>query len=194
MSIDAFLELLNDSGNPAIKGECLDREFSDGALQLVDFELQAQGELDAAYAHKLDLERDDKEEKARQDKAKLSLFTFTITKEIDAATPFLFQAFCERWSAKPKDKQQGKFAKARVSVRKAGGTPFTYLQYEFTDVHIYSWELSNKDGDDLPEETVEFCATGYNMLYFPQSTSGRQARTRPFEAGWTFREDRKQGG
>ncbi len=190
MSIDAFLELLNESGQAAVKGECLDAAFGNAhALQLVDFELTAQGDLDSAYARELDEDSDKETQAKKQKKARVSLFTFTVTKEIDAATPFLFQAFCRRWSnaADPK----GKFAKARVTVRKAGGAPLVYLKYEFTDVWMYSWELSNKDGDDLPEETIEFCARTYAMQYFPQSNTGVAVRSKPFMAGWDFKEGKE---
>jgi type VI protein secretion system component Hcp len=60
-----------------------------------------------------------------------------------------------------------------------------YLIYEFRNVYIKSWKLEESgDGDDLPEEVVDFCFTYCQMQYYPQRHSGEQGT--PIEGFWDF--------
>ncbi len=59
-----------------------------------------------------------------------------------------------------------------------------YLVYKFGRVWVKSWELSNKDGDELPEETVVFYFDTCRMEYYPQRPDGSAGQMQYAE--WDF--------
>lgn len=180
--LDAYLELLN-GGQPAVTGECLDAVFSKKkAMQLTSFTLSSQVDLTGGKPEREDEEAEEiYQPPGPQKTPSKNLFTFTITKEIDNATPDLLLGFCQRWAT-----QNVTWELARVTVRKAGGglPAIDYLIYEFTNVYVRSWTLENQDADDLPEEEVEFAFDTCRMQYYPQSASG--VRKSMKEGGWDF--------
>lgn len=195
--IDAYLELRNGD-KPAIEGETLDKIL--GAkhrrgVQLISFELSSQVDLtprekttsSEMFGNLFDEPRDDEPE----DEEEQEYFTFTVTKEIDNATPEFFTAYCQHWSSTKTPstaaKTEGIFDEAKVTIRKAAGSkPIEYLVFEFREVWIKSWELSNKDGDDLPEEELEFCFNACQMRYWPQKVDGSRGVMIPSNF-WYFR-------
>jgi len=167
-NVDAFLELLDwDEQTAVITGESLDSHFKKtGAqpMELLSFSLEAQRDL---TSDKVGGEEE-------------PLFTFSVTKEIDSASPELFLAFCNCATD-----QDNPLAVARVTLRKAGGPdPLNYLIYNFTGVAIKTWKLNCKDGADLPEEEIEFTFQELLITYTPQTTKGVQGRD--LSMGWNF--------
>src|SRR5438132_827989 len=123
-NVDAFLELLDwDGQTTTIAGESLDAHFQKvGArpMEIFSFNLESQRDLSADKSATGDEEE---------------LFTFSVTKEIDSATPELFLAFCNCATD-----QDNPLAIARVTLRKAAGLkPLIFLIYNFAAVAIKSW-------------------------------------------------------
>ena len=105
------------------------------------------------------------EGKDRQD-VSVKVEPFKITKEVDEATPLLFQASVLRAS----------FDAAHVVFRKAGGDKhFKFLRFRFTNVIIESWALDYSG--EVPTETVSFSFTWCEIRYKPQSHQGNVPRT-----------------
>jgi type VI protein secretion system component Hcp len=187
MALDAYLELLKADGKtPVIKGECLDYHFGDDQFPMVlqSFSLESQADLSQEDALK---------SKGGEDEG--NLFSFTIVKEVDKATPYLFYAYCHYASKNPQKPNPLEIALARVTIRKAAGIMkgqgggvqarvLGFLVYEFRDVAIKSWKLDNKDGDDLPEEEVEFTFNAVRVTYTPQKSTGEGATAIP--RSWNF--------
>jgi type VI protein secretion system component Hcp len=200
--LDAFLELF-EGGSVAVEGECLDGVFGKKkAIQLLSFTLQSQKDMSSGTAPKAKPKTEAEKAKAweeEQKKAKAKerqmtaepepvtstkaqeLFLFTITKEIDSATPHLFLEYCTRWA-----RQVVNWDKAKVTLRKAaGGDPhLEFMVYEFTNVWVKSWSLGDQGGDELPEEEVEFAFDTCKVYYTPQGSSGDSASVK--YGGWDF--------
>src|SRR5579871_1849492 len=140
MAIDAYLELLDKSGKSAVQGEALDKKFeAKHGMELLNFELSSQIDPSSPMGHGTGLES--------------NLFTFNVTKEIDDATPDLLMGYARYWKTR-----KDTWPKARVTMRKAAGAKqMKFLLFEFGDVYIKSWSLDSKDGDEPPEEDIEFC-------------------------------------
>ncbi len=183
MAFDGFLQILDAQCKTAFSGEALDKKFK-GAIQLNSFELETQVDL---ASRDLVTSSSDKE----------SYFTFTIEKDVDAATPFFFQYYARNWAAttspeKMKGKNEGKISKAMVTLRKAAGKePLEYMVFEFYDVWVKSWEIKS-DADALPEEQVEFAFNALRINYFPQRSSG--ARGVLIDGAWNFGVNSDQEG
>jgi type VI secretion system Hcp family effector len=166
MAIDSFLELLNN-GEPAIHGETLDSKFhGKQAVQLLSFEIDSK--VDLSMGAGSDLGGDDG-----------NLFTFSVSKEIDSATPDLINGYAKYWKS-----QEVTWDQARVVIRKAGGKQIKFMQFDFDDVYIKSWSLDGKDGDEPPEENIEFCFRKVKITYWAQKQTGTYAQ--PNEAYWDF--------
>jgi len=167
--LDAFLELVDwDGQTPVIEGESLDAQFKKSGgkpMQLNTFSLESQRDL-SSEAGSADTEE---------------AFTFTVTKDVDIATPHLFLAFCNCATD-----QDNPLAVAKVSLRKAAGPePLVYMVYKFSGVAIKSWKLTCKDGPELPEEDIDFTFQELLITYTPQTTKGI-GDTRDRSMGWNF--------
>src|SRR5262245_27760019 len=143
MPLDGFLEILDFDGTETIiAGESLDAAFKKAGskpIEILNFSLESQVDLG----------------EGKQGADEEHLFTFTITKEVDSATPQLFLAFCG--DVTPYPDGFATIQAARVTLRKAAGKdPLNYLVYFFKACNIKSWKLDCKDGDELPEEEIEF--------------------------------------
>jgi type VI secretion system secreted protein Hcp len=101
---------------------------------------------------------------------KAKLGELTVHKDIDAASPGLFQ----RLTTGLHDTGM------RLTVRKAGQTPFVYLQYQFATVFVTSVDHSG-DGDETAE-TVTFAYGSVSQKYTPQTATG--AAGTPIQFGW----------
>jgi len=209
--IDAFLEL-KKRGKPAIEGETLDKVFGAAhrrAMQLNSFTLESQIDLasrESASAPPstapgttsgrglLDSSGTDDDLLGGGDEE--DFFTFTIEKDVDNATPHLFQFYCKHWTS---TRSPGKvpdgddiFDEAKVTVRKASGkAPIEYLVFEFRGVWIKSWELKGK-GDELPDEQIEFAFDACQMRYWPQKLTGARGVMIP-SGFFDFRASNKMG-
>jgi type VI secretion system secreted protein Hcp len=91
---------------------------------------------------------------------KAKLGELTVTKNIDSASPALFQ----RLTTGINDPGM------RLTVRKAGPTPFVYLQYQFKSVVVTSVKHSG-DGD-ATQETVNFAYIAVAQKYTSQTATG----------------------
>src|SRR3954470_24086859 len=108
-NIDAFLQpVAMDGETPIIRGASLDAKFQKTKthpMEITNFSLESQRDLNSDSAS------DDE------------LFTFSVTKEVDIATPELFLVFCNCATD-----QANPLEMARVTLRKAAGkAPLNYL-------------------------------------------------------------------
>lgn len=175
MALDGFLEL-KFRGAPAVTGECRDSAFSlKKAMAIKSFEFGT--ELGSSSKEDDEDEEDEKTGKKQPEKPKSNSknptnFKFSITKDVDSASPALFKAYCMHASA-----GVSQFDQAIISLRKAGGSDrFVYLVMEFAGVFVSSYTLSATSGDELPEETIEFVfQTSVKFRYQPQTSAGHGA-------------------
>jgi type VI protein secretion system component Hcp len=112
-------------------------------------------------------------------------YRFEITKDIDASSPILMQAFFSN-SFKEKRQENNSFSDAKVSIRRTiGGSHANkpYLVFAFRGVYIVTYEFETAD-DESPEETIAFCFQTCEMRYSQQMADGdlEQAYIR----GWNF--------
>ncbi len=112
------------------------------------------------------------------------MFTFTISKQMDTASPDLFLAWCYRNFQKEKSKTKGLFKKARVIIRKSSGIgaavpipgldmtaaanlAHTFLAFRFEDVAVeqISFEVGT---DTTSREVIMFSFQKMEISYIPQ--------------------------
>jgi type VI secretion system secreted protein Hcp len=97
---------------------------------------------------------------------KASLSAFSVMKISDAASPQMFQACCKGQH----------FPKAKVTLRKAGGTAMDYLVYEFEKCYVDSIQWSGSSGgDDRPVESLSITFGKVTITYTPQDEKGNPA-------------------
>jgi len=92
---------------------------------------------------------------------KVEAHDVSITKLQDNASPKLFQA-CGNGEHIP-----------RIDVRVCGGSGCgtSYLEYEFTDVLVRSYQAGGSSGDCVPTEIVSFTFGAMRVAYVPQNKS-----------------------
>jgi len=96
--------------------------------------------------------------------SRVSVGAFTVTKDIDVATPTLFKAHAHC----------AVFDGAHVYFRKvAGGKAMTFLRLSFSDVIIETWSC-DVSGDCKETITVNF--DWCQVTYFPQSVEGHSKK------------------
>jgi type VI protein secretion system component Hcp len=163
MKIDAYLVLEKETNAVTLKGESLDSAFAK-ALALTDFEF---GSPSTEFDDLLNRSGTDKKFTAQYAK-----FGFSIDKELDRASPYLFQAYCLTYSGKVTQSQQI-FARATVSFRKASGgeEPLTFLEMVFTGVVVVSYSV-NFGEDGKGKESVGFRFKTCQLQYTPQTAEG----------------------
>jgi type VI protein secretion system component Hcp len=181
MALDGFLELKRQ-GVAAVQGECRDRTFAvKKAMSIKSFEFGTEL-APAAPPDEDDDQDDDDDERPRRQAPKRSKpaappknpteFKFSVTKEVDSATPQLFVAYCQHAAAVATP-----FDTAIITLRKAGGPePMIYLVLEFSKVFVTSFTINAGSGDTLPEETIEFSfQNSVRFRYQPQTSAGHGA-------------------
>jgi type VI secretion system Hcp family effector len=106
----------------------------------------------------------------------VELKPFTVTKEVDLATPDLFLACCKK----------APFETAQITFRKAGQEePVKYMVFHFTKVYVQSLDLKLAPGESSDkggEETVTFLYGSCQITYHPQLESGSPGS--PKIKGW----------
>ena len=214
MPLDAFLELRDERDKPAVDGECRDKVFGAAhrkAMSLNEFSLDSKVDLIPREATKkpvstgtktnttqigqssFDNDLDDLMDDLDDTDDDQEFFTFTIKKDVDNASPQLYQAYCKNWTASTSHdpnqvKDDGKFASAKVTIRKSGGgSPIEYLVFEFREVWVKSWELKS-DAENLPDEEIEFGFNAMQIRYYPQQSTGARGQEMP-TGFWDFRSD-----
>lgn len=179
MKIDAFLQL--ESNDKRVKGEAADHAFFE-AIEIFDFDVgSAATEFD-------DLLNPGTGEMKSQ-RAQYAKFGFDIEKEVDKASPFLFQAFCTTFSGNLIDRKNI-FNEATVTFRKAGAEePMEFLQMLFKSVVVTSYTLTAKE-DGKTTEKISFRFKACQMQYVTQAATGGLDRVREVK-GWNFVTNRK---
>jgi len=103
----------------------------------------------------------------------------SVTKYIDKGSPVLMQACAS-----------GKhFAKALLTIRKAGETPVEYLKVEMKKCMITSVSTGGSGGEDKLTENVTINFAEYKATYTPQNEKG--AALGPVENGWNIAKNEK---
>jgi type VI protein secretion system component Hcp len=174
MPLDGFLELKR-GGAAAVEGECRDATFSvKKAMAIKSFEFGSE-----TSSSKSDEEGDEDEDSGKikppqkkSSSAHPNEFKFSVTKDVDAASPQLFVAYCQHAAAIAKP-----FDTAIVTLRKAQGSErMIYLVMEFSGVFVSSYSINGASGDKLPEETLEFTfQNSVRYRYYPQTSAGHGA-------------------
>ena len=95
---------------------------------------------------------------------KVSVTTFNVSRNTDAASPRLFQSCCNGTH----------YPKAVVTLSKSGGaSPYDFIRYEFENVSVQSVQWSGATGgDDAPLESVSLAFGKVSFTYTPQSPDG----------------------
>jgi type VI secretion system secreted protein Hcp len=91
------------------------------------------------------------------------LTDFQIVKNLDRASPLLFEACCSG----------DHISDALFTARKAGGDKFEFLKIKLSDVIITSVSPAGTPGSDLPVEQVTFNFAKIEQEYFSQDPTGR---------------------
>lgn len=94
---------------------------------------------------------------------KVSVQDISITKYIDSASPHLMKLCCTG----------AQFASAKLTVRKAGGTPVEYLIIECKEVIITSTASGGSGGQDLLTENITLNFSKFSYSYTPQDQTGK---------------------
>lgn len=174
--IDAYLKLTPVGAT--LQGESADSVFAK-AIELRSFDTGASVSADA---NALPPNRS----KRGRDYAP---FGFEVTKEVDATSPYLFQAYCTTFSRRFLA-EKNLYRKAEVTFRKAGkgqagNTGEVYLTLEFEHVLLTGYSLDTK-ADGESEETVEFAFRICKLRYQAQSAGG-ETQPPPELKGWDYR-------
>jgi len=115
-----------------------------------------------------------------KDLADVDACNFQIVKQLDAASPNLFRAYCTTQDLEHREV----FESATISLRKAtGGARLPFLKYTFNDVVVvgYSLEIGS---DASPKETISMSFAKCRAEYKQQSKSGELSPT--VQGGWDF--------
>jgi type VI secretion system secreted protein Hcp len=101
---------------------------------------------------------------------------FNVTKNVDTASAFCFLTCCAG----------GHFDQVTLYIRKAGSTAnqsgVTYLQFDYKMVGVEN--ISWKNGEEAPEETVLFKYGALKITYYPQDQSGAVGKLPPISSQW----------
>lgn len=105
---------------------------------------------------------------------KVDLSSLSLQKQLDKASPLLFQACC----------QGTHIATGTMIVRESTGDKTTqiYYQYDMTEVFVDSISWGGAAGGGKPSESVSLSAKSLKVTYWPQKTDGSLDSPIPF--GW----------
>jgi type VI secretion system secreted protein Hcp len=106
---------------------------------------------------------------------------FSITKQLDKASPKLFQACCTGEHIN----------EVSLELCKAGGDKQKYMTYKMSDVIVSSYRPggSSQGGDSLPIEEVSFRFAKVQLEYVPIDKTGKPQGQVP--AGWDLATNKK---
>lgn len=178
MKIDAFLDLKPTAAK--LSGESTDKVFTK-SIQITEF--------DTGRSHT----RGSGDLPPMSDKLAnmYAPFVFQVRKDVDAATPHLFDAYCTTWAGwiVPGVNQ---FTQADISFRKAGEKTVTataiskpvYLKFTFEKLLLISYSLGSSY-DGVPTETVKFAFQTVKLRYEQQTQAGG-TKPPPEMKGWDF--------
>ena len=178
MRIDGYLTLFEgDPTKATIKGETTDQVFGQ-TIEINGFDCGSGGSESEELLNP-------GEGAVKKVKAQYAKFGFKIDKEVDRASPFLFQAYCLTISKNIVAKKNY-FPHARVSFRHSGQMDAVeYAVYEFLGVIVTSYSL-NCSSDGKAKESVSFRFKGCMMEYVLQTGVGGGGAKREL-MGWDYR-------
>jgi type VI secretion system secreted protein Hcp len=101
----------------------------------------------------------------------------SVTKWIDSASPILM-LYCANGDH---------FAKAKLTIRKAGKTPLEYLVVEMDKVLITSVSTGGSGGEDRLTENVSLSFRDFKVSYVPQKEDGSGDAAKEF--AWSIAEN-----
>jgi type VI secretion system secreted protein Hcp len=157
MAIDAFLQFTKAGLATEIAGETQDKIFKKPKEGPAAFEIQ-QWSFGAANQSTIGSAT------MGAGGGKASFEPFTVTKNVDRATPYLFTTCCAG----------GHYPELTLWVRKTGSSPTAagdwYLQWKFKMAFVSKVAWSN--GDPLPTEEVTFVYGAIKFDYREQSMKG----------------------
>jgi type VI secretion system secreted protein Hcp len=166
MAVDAFLSMV--TGGKAVVGESQDATFGKDSFEIKDFSFDVENHTTIGSAT------------GGAGAGKVKFNEFTIKKLVDKASPALFQYMASG----------SHFEKVILSCRKAGGgtgtgTGKAFLIYEFATVFITSieHELEGEEGNESPEETIEFVYGALQIKYAVQDAKGQLGA--PVQGTWS---------
>jgi len=187
-----------DGGDVACKGGCTE-SGCEGAFYLFSFEFGAMSKLDQPRKVNVKVKKSPGMKnrnitpemlqqvlganflKAGREKT-IDAKIFSITKQVDEASPILFEAYCSGTTPA----SQYEWPTGVVHLRRPSATaPLTFLKMTFEMVAVYKYTLSTS-GDDFPVESVEFSFWSWAMEYYQQLSSGgldTAAKEAKFEFG-----------
>jgi type VI secretion system secreted protein Hcp len=100
---------------------------------------------------------------------KPNLSGMNFTKNIDGASPGLYQACC----------LGSHFKTATINVRRSGGAQYVYLTISLTEVYITSYSCSGSEGSETPFESFTLTFASILVQYTGQATSGTETAKVP---------------
>jgi len=157
MSVEMFLKFQDDvPGESKAKGH-------DGEIALLSFSFGATNPSSVASGN------------TGSGAGKVDLTHLSIQKEVDLASPVLFQQCCA-----------GKhFDSATLVVREAGGEPVEYWTMVMKQVFVDSVNWGAAAGGGKPSESVALSFAECKITYWSQSDKG--AKDKKAEAGWNVK-------
>ena len=102
----------------------------------------------------------------------MDISDFSLVKQLDKASPKLFQSCCTGEH----------IADVTLELCKAGGDKQKYMTYKFTDVLVSSYHSGTPDAGDAPVDSVGLAFGRIVVEYRPQRADG--AAQPPLSAGW----------
>ena len=96
---------------------------------------------------------------------KVNMQNFSCTKFTDILTPKLWQHLCKGTH----------IPEIRFRARKAGGTPFVYLELDFKDAIVTGVSTGGSGGEDRTTENLTFDYKEYKLKYYQQAATGDSA-------------------
>lgn len=189
MALDLFLVI------DGVQGESQDAAFPNG-MELLGFKLGGRniGEKAKRRAQRQKLPGQQEtpppgtHAPAPKKKKMTELFSFSIDKYLDYASPVLLKNYAQtRASTGTEDLKP--FRLATLSVRKPpanpGGQPFVFFTLEFEQVYVVKYEVNLDTETNTPTEDIDFCFNTCVMTYTPQKMSGEPDRQLA-PMGWDF--------
>jgi type VI secretion system secreted protein Hcp len=166
MAIDAFLRFTDVGNATAVEGETQDKTFSQkpAAFELQKWSFGASSTSTISSAT------------MGAGSGKAEFDAFTVTKNVDRATPYLFLTSC----------LGGHYPGVSLMLRKSGGSTTdagtVYVQWDFKMVFIEKMTWSS--GDDAPTEDITFRYGAMRFTYKVQDSKG-QLTGKTVESSWS---------
>jgi type VI secretion system secreted protein Hcp len=160
MAVDAFLQFKKPGDNAvSLTGETKDKNMKAAApapFEITSWSFGVNNPLSMGSAS------------GGAGAGKVNFDSFTISKQIDSASPYLFHTCCAG----------GHYQELVLWLRRAGGSSanqsgVVFLKFNFKLVMIENIEWAH--GDPAPTETIKFQYGALSIVYYPQTSGGKIA-------------------